>query len=269
MTKLKLVTAASLACLLSACGGLSPESIICSQDPEGCSDDDITGGGERPPAITIVTDHAVYNALAGSYSASGTATLRMIQRTGDRIEGETDNNINYVRTGSVDTEAETQATSMNVAATTDATWTMNIDINSAGLAISGSSLDLDEANSALIVSDDIDMDTQRTLVYNDGQNNFLNVALKGDVTHVDMEADETGQTNTTVDLATTTSFMHLKADTQITGQDPDTGQITAATLNDITSDGNANTLDIFIALPSAVDPSDYKWGLGAFDYQTD
>ena len=87
MTKLKLVTAASLACLLSACGGLSPESIICSQDPTACEDPNTPN---TPTITTIDNSTGIYDALAGSYSANGTASLTVVEKASDSRSGGND-----------------------------------------------------------------------------------------------------------------------------------------------------------------------------------
>lgn len=63
----------------------SIESLICSQDPAGCLDDGGTGGtcgnggnggnGGSGGITTIDNSTGIYDALAGSYSAIGTASL--------------------------------------------------------------------------------------------------------------------------------------------------------------------------------------------------
>jgi hypothetical protein len=76
-----------MACLLSACGGGSIESLICSQDPAGCSDDGGTGGnggsggnGGNGGTTTVDNSTGIYDALAGSYSASGSASLTLVEK---------------------------------------------------------------------------------------------------------------------------------------------------------------------------------------------
>ena len=247
MTKLKLVTAASLACLLSAFGGGSIESLICSQDPTACEDPNTPNTPNTPTMTTIDNSTGIYDALAGSCSTNGTATLTLVEKASDS------------RSGGTDTQAINDLATLNVDPTTPATWAMDITINSNGLTISNSSLDLDETASDIIVSDSIDMDVNNVLVQSDGTNEFLNVTLAGNVVYVDYETDPTGNTTARVDsLANTGSYMHLQADTTI-----DTTNGTGS-LNDVTSDGDPNTVDIFLGL----DPSNQTFGLGATEYTT-
>ena len=254
MTKLKLVTAASLACLLSACGGLSPESIICSQDPTACEDPDTPNTPNTPntpdtPTIkTIDNSTGIYDALAGSYSANGTASLTSVEITNTST-----------RSGGTDTQAINDLDALSVDPTTPATWAMDITINSNGLTISSSSLDLDETASDIIVSDSINMNVSNAQVQTDGTNEFLNVTLAGTVDYIDYYGDQTGNTVEQVaDLANTGSYMHLQADTTI-----DTTNGTGS-LDNVTSDGDTTTVDIFLGL----DPSDQDFGLGATEYTT-
>ena len=244
MTKLKLVTAASLACLLSACGGLSPESIICSQDPSACEDPNTP---TTPTITTIDNSDGIYDALAGSYSARGTASLTLVEITNTST-----------RSGGNDTQAINDLATLGVDPTTPATWAMDITINSNGLTISNSSLDLDETASDIIVSDSIDMDVNNVFVQSDGTNEFLNVTLAGTVGYVDYATDQTGNRIASINVANTGSYMHLQADTTI-----DTTNGTGS-LNDVTSDEDTNTVDIYLGL----DPSDQTFGLGATEYTT-
>ena len=136
---------------------------------------------------------------------------------------------------------------------------MDITINSNGLTISNSSLDLDETASDIIVSDTMDMNVSNAQVQTDGTNEFLNVTLAGNVVYVDYETDQTGNTTARVDsLANTGSYMHLQADSTI-----DTTNGTGS-LDNVTSDGDTTTVDIFLGL----DPSDQTFGLGATEYTT-
>ena len=257
MTNLKLVTAASLACLLSACGGLSPESIICSQDPTACDGGTGNGGinnvdGDNNNGnggiTTIDNSTGIYDALAGSYSASGTASLTLVEITNTST-----------RSGGTDTQAINDLAALRVDPTTPATWAMDITINSNGLTISSSSLDLDETASDIIVSDSINMNVSNAQVQTDGTNEFLNVTLAGTVDYIDYYGDQTGNTVERVDsLANTGSYMHLQADTTV-----DTTNGTGS-LDNVTSDGDPNTVDIFLGL----DPSDQDFGLGATEYTT-
>ena len=235
-----------MACLLSACGGLSTESIICSQDPAGCSDDGGTNNGGT--TTTTITDPAVYNALAGSYSASGTASLTLVEITNAST-----------RSGGNDTQAINDLATLGANPTTPATWAMDITINSNGLTISNSSLDLDETASDIIVSDSINMDVSNAKVQTDGSNEFLNVTLAGTLDYVDYITDPTGNATGRVNsLANTGSYMHLQADATI-----DTTNGTGS-LDDVTSDGDTSTVDIYLGL----NPSGQTLGLGATEYTT-
>ena len=163
------------------------------------------------------------------------------------------------RSGGTDTQAINELATLSVDPTTPATWAMDITINSNGLTISNSSLDLDETASDIIVSDTIDMNVSNAQVQTDGTNEFLNVTLAGNVVYVDYETDQTGNTTARVDsLANTGSYMHLQADT--------TNYTTNGTgsLDNVTSDGDTTTVDIFLGL----DPSDQTFGLGATEYTT-
>ena len=247
-----------MACLLSACGGGSIESLICSQDPTACDggtgnsgnggNNSGNGGNNNGNGgiTTIDNSTGIYDALAGSYSANGTATLTLVEKASDS------------RSGGNDTQAINDLATLGVDPTTPATWAMDITINSNGLSISNSSLDLDETASDIIVSDSIDMDVNNVLVQSDGTNEFLNVTLAGTVGYVDYATDPTDNTTASINVANTGSYMHLQADTTI-----DTTNGTGS-LDNVTSDGDTSTVDIYLGL----DPSDQTFGLGATEYTT-
>ena len=244
--KTKISNAASLACLLSACGGLSPESIICSQDPTACEDPNTPNTPDTPTITTIDNSTGIYDALAGSYSANGTASLTVVEKASDS------------RSGGNDTQAINDLAALSVDPTTPATWAMDITINSNGLTISNSSLDLDETASDIIVSDSINMNVSNALVQTDGTNEFLNVTLAGTVEYIDYYGDPTGNTVEQVaDLASTGRYMHLQADTTVNNDG-------TGSLDNVTSDGDTSTVDIYLGL----DPSDQTFGLGATEYTT-
>lgn len=142
--------------------------------------------------------------------------------------------------------------SLGVDPTTPATWAMDISINSNGLSISNSSLDLDET-----ASDSIDMDVNNVLVQSDGTNEFLNVTLAGTVGYVDYETDPTGNTTASINVANTISYMHLQADTTVNNDG-------SGSLDNVTSDGDISSVDIYLGL----DPSDKTFGLDATEYTT-
>lgn len=136
---------------------------------------------------------------------------------------------------------------------------MDITINSNGLTISNSSLDLDETASDIIVCDSIDMNVSNAQVQTDGTNEFLNVTLAGTLDYVDYETDPTGDATARVNsLSNTGIYMHSQADTTI-----DTTNGTGS-LDNVTSDGDTSTVDIYLGL----DPSDQTFGLGATEYTT-
>ena len=149
------------------------------------------------------------------------------------------------RSGGTDTQAINDLATLNVDPTTPATWAMDITINSNGLTISNSSLDLDETASDIIVSDSIDMDVNNVLVQSDGTNEFLNVTLAGTVGYVDYATDPTGNTTASINVANTGSYMHLQADTTVNNDG-------SGSLDNVTSDGDISTVDIYLDL----DPSD-------------
>jgi len=162
------------------------------------------------------------------------------------------------RSGGNDTQAINDLAALSVDPTTPATWAMDITINSNGLTISNSSLDLDETASDIIVSDSINMNVSNALVQTDGTNEFLNVTLAGNVVYVDYQTDPTGNTTARVDsLASTGSYMHLQADTTVNNDG-------TGSLDNVTSDGDTSTVDIYLGL----DPSDQTFGLGATEYTT-
>ena len=161
------------------------------------------------------------------------------------------------RSGGNDTQAINDLAASGVDPTTPATWAMDITINSNGLSISNSSLDLDETASDIIVSDSIDMDVNNVFVQSDGTNEFLNVTLAGTVDYVDYETDPTGNTPASVNVANTGSYMHLQADTTVNNDG-------SGSLDNVTSDGDISTVDIYLGL----DPSDQTFGLGATEYTT-
>ena len=240
--KTKISNDASVACLLSACGGGSIESLICSQDPTACEDPN-TPNTPDTPTITTITDPAVYNALAGDYRATGSASLTPLTITNADS-----------RTGGDDQYAIDVLNALNKSLTTPATWTMDINISTSVVTIFNSSLDLDQTQSDVIVNDSIQLSVSDQRVKTDQTNNFLTAALVGSVEYVDYENDPTGDTTETVNIGNTGSFMHLQADTTINTDG-------TGSLDRVTADGNNNTIDIFLGL-------DQTSGLGAREYTT-
>ena len=243
MTKLKLVTTASSVCSLSACGGGSIESLICSQNPVGFLDDGETGGTTPTRGITTITDPAVYNARAGDYRATGSASLTPVTITNADS-----------RTGGDDQFAIDGLNALNKSLTTPAAWTMDINISTSGVTISNSSLDLDQTQSDVIVNDSIQLSVSDQFVKTDQTNTFLKAALTVSVEYVDYENDPTGNTTETVNIGNTGSFMHLQAYTTLNTDG-------TSSLDRVTADGNNNTIDIFLGL-------DQTSGLGAREYTT-